>query len=165
MANKNSILEPLIKENERLRQENKQLQDSVETLNKRINTLEEKLAALKKNSRNSSKPPSSDIVKTKKSKAKEGKRKQGAQPGHPKHERLLFNSEQINKFYDHILPSCPDCHGQVTLRPDRCKILVDISLITAITPARCKASTFLIKVPVHNFMSRFGGFHQPSGFR
>ena len=118
MANKNSILEPLIKENERLRQENKQLQDSVETLNKRINTLEEKLAALKKNSRNSSKPPSSDIVKPKKPKAKEGKRKQGVQPGHPKHERLLFDSEQINKFFDHILPSCPDCHGQVTLRPD-----------------------------------------------
>lgn len=118
MANKNSILEPLIKENERLRQENKQLQDSVETLNKRINTLEEKLAALKKNSRNSSKPPSSDIVKSPKPQAKEGKRKQGAQPGHPKHERLLFDSEQINKFYDHILPSCPDCHGQVTLRPD-----------------------------------------------
>ena len=78
MANKNSILEPLIKENERLRQENKQLQDSVETLNKRINTLEEKLATLKKNSRNSSKPPSSHIVKPPKPQAKEGKRKQGA---------------------------------------------------------------------------------------
>ena len=88
MANKNSILEPLIKENERLRQENKQLQDSVETLNKRINTLEEKLATLKKNSRNSSKPPSSHIVKPPKPQAKEGKRKQGAQPGHPKRERL-----------------------------------------------------------------------------
>ena len=66
MANKESILEPLIRENERLRQENKQLQDSVETLNKRINTLEEKLAALKKNSRNSSNPdfPSKSLQKS-----------------------------------------------------------------------------------------------------
>ena len=120
MANKNSILEPLIKENERLRQENKQLQDSVETLNKRINTLEEKLAALKKNSRNSSKPPSSDIVKPKKPKTSENeaKRKVGGQPGHNKHTRPLYTEDQIDIRHPHVYPSCPDCGGKVTLRLD-----------------------------------------------
>ena len=120
MANKESILEPLIRENERLRQENRQLRDIVETLNSRINTLEEKLAGSKKNSRNSSKPPSSDIVKPKKSKTSENeaKCKVGGQPGHPKHTRPLFTEDQIDKRHPHVYPSCPDCGGEVTLRLD-----------------------------------------------
>lgn len=111
MANKDVIIE-------RLMQENQQLRQIVKSLNSQIDALREEIARLKKNSRNSSKPPSSDIVKPANPQAKEGKRKQGAQPGHLKHERVLFDPEQINKFYDHILLCCPDCHGQVTLRAD-----------------------------------------------
>ncbi len=48
----------------------------------------------------------------------QGKRKQGAQPGHPKHEHPLFDASQINQFYDYVLPWRPDCHGEVTLRQD-----------------------------------------------
>ena len=83
MSNANGIIESLIKENEDLRQENRQLREIVETLNRKINTLEEKLAASKKNSRNSSKPASSDIVKPKKPKTSEneGKRKAGDNRG------------------------------------------------------------------------------------
>ena len=62
MANKDAIIESLPKENERLRQENRQLQEIVDILNRKIETLEEEIARLKKRSRNSSKPPSSDIV-------------------------------------------------------------------------------------------------------
>jgi len=122
MTNKNSIIETLLKENERLRQENRQLRDIVETLNRRIDTLEEKLAASKKNSRNSSKPPSSDIVKPPKPEPKtneaDTKRKIGGQPGHPKHTRSLFTEDQINVPHNHVHPCCPDCGSEVELRLD-----------------------------------------------
>ena len=49
----------------------------------RIAALEAELAKAKKNSSNSSKPPSSDMVKPPRPSAKDGKkRKRGAQPGH-----------------------------------------------------------------------------------
>ena len=120
MANRNSIIEPLVKEIESLRQENRQLREIVETLNRKINALEEKLASSKKNSRNSSKPPSSDIVKPPKPKPceNEGKRRIGGQPGHPKHTRPLYTIDQIDTFHHHVHASCPDCHGKVILRLD-----------------------------------------------
>jgi hypothetical protein len=54
--------------------------------------LQVQLAAAKKNSATSSKPPSSDIVKPPKPSPPEGQaqRKIGGQPGHPKHEREPF---------------------------------------------------------------------------
>jgi transposase len=77
--------------------------------------LREQLAAAKKNSSTSSKPPSSDIVKPKQaSDGEEGsKRKIGAQPGHPKHERAPFPAEQVTRFVAHTLDACPDCGGLV----------------------------------------------------
>ena len=85
-----------------------------------MNTLEEKLAASKKTSRNSSKPPSSDIVKSKKPKTSEheGKRKAGGQSGHPKHTRLLYTKDQITGFHHHVHACCPDCGSEVELRLD-----------------------------------------------
>jgi len=64
-----------------------ELSRQVDLLQKRVETLERKVAQLSKNSSNSSKPPSSDITKPKAKKHGKGKRKIGAQPGHPKHER------------------------------------------------------------------------------
>ncbi|MBN1513184.1 MAG: hypothetical protein JXB13_14305 [Phycisphaerae bacterium] len=52
----------------------------------RIEKLEAEVARRDKNSSNSSKPPSSDIVKPAKRKEK-GIRRIGGQPGHRKHER------------------------------------------------------------------------------
>jgi len=101
-----------------LMQENRQLRETVVFLNNQIDTLREEIARLKKNSRNSSKPPSSDIVKPPKPPGKENKPKQGAQPGHPKHQRPLFEKDQIDEFHDYVLPSCPDCAGAVLLRLD-----------------------------------------------
>ena len=71
-----------------------------------------KLAAANKNSANSSKPPSSDIVKPPRRPSKK-KRKQGGQPGHPRHERPPFEAEQIDDTIDYALSSCPDCGGRV----------------------------------------------------
>lgn len=79
-------------------------------LKTKIQQLELQLAAAKKDSTNSSKPPSSDIVKPQSSPEPDGeKRTIGGQPGHPKHERELFATEQITSFFQHNLECCPDC--------------------------------------------------------
>lgn len=72
-----------------------------------------KLAQAQKNSTNSSKPPSSDIVKKPKDKPKNGKKRQrGGQPGHPRHERPAFPDDQVD-YSDLYCVECPDCHGPV----------------------------------------------------
>ena len=80
-----------------------------------IARLREQLAAAKKTSSTSSKPPSSDIVKPKLAGdgAGETKRMIGGQPGHPKHEREPFPPEQVTKFELYPLDACPDCGGEV----------------------------------------------------
>src|SRR3954470_14972614 len=83
-------------------------------LEARVAELEARLARLEKNSRNSSKPPSSDLVKPAAPVIKPGrpqrkKRKRGAQPGHPKHERPPFAPEEIDKTMDYTRARCPAC--------------------------------------------------------
>ncbi len=80
-------------------------------LQTKIVQLEEIIVQLQKNSSNSSKPPSSDIVKPESKKQNKGKRKIGAQPGHPKHERPLFPEADITKFHDYRLTACPKCNN------------------------------------------------------
>ena len=76
----------------------------------RIAKLEAEIARLKKNSSNSSKPPSSDITKPPKPKGKRGrkkKRKIGGQPGHKRHERTPFPPEEVDRFEEHNIELCP----------------------------------------------------------
>jgi transposase len=90
-------------------------QAQLETLKVTIVQLQQQLAAARKDSSTSSKPPSSDIVKPPKPPPPEGqdKRRIGGQPGHPKHERVLFPPEQVNGgFHDSWSDLCPTCgHG------------------------------------------------------
>ena len=81
---------------------------------KQISDLERQLASRRKNSTNSSKPPSTDgaagntrpPVQTRR---KKSKRKQGAQKGHPGHHRPLVPVAQV-KEVRHILPAaCKHC--------------------------------------------------------
>jgi len=75
-------------------------------------SVQAQLAAARKDSSTSSKPPSSDIVKPPKPSPPPGqdKRHIGGQPGHPKHERLLFPPEQLTEPVHHyLLEICPDC--------------------------------------------------------
>jgi transposase len=85
------------------------------TLKTALAQLQAQLAAARKDSSTSSKPPSSDIVKPPKPPLPEGqdKRRIGGQPGHPKHERALFPPEQVNGgSHDHFWELCPTCgHG------------------------------------------------------
>jgi transposase len=76
--------------------------------------LKTEIARLKKNSSNSSKPPSSDIVKPPKPVPPQGgKRKIGGQPGHERHLRAPFTPEQIDRVEPHTLQVCPACGGRV----------------------------------------------------
>lgn len=83
----------------------------VSQLLEKIQQLEEQLARASKNSKNSSKPPSSDIVKPPPKPLPSGeKRSQGAQPGHPRHENKLTAQDADNtKLYS--LTRCPGCNS------------------------------------------------------
>ena len=71
--------------------------------------LKERIAQLEKHSGNSSKPPSSDIVKPKtEKKDKKNKRKKGAQPGHQQHLRTPIAPELIDEIVKLELTNCPD---------------------------------------------------------
>src|SRR5208283_762778 len=82
----------------------------------RISALEAQLAKAKKNSSNSSKPPSSDLVKPPKPARKDGQQRQrGGQPGHEQYLRADFPPEAIDQVVPYTLACCPDCGGK--LRP------------------------------------------------
>ena len=79
-----------------------------------VRKLSGQVAAARKNSKTSSKPPSSDIVKPKPSPRPDGQKLViGGQPGHPMHVRELFSAEQITSFHRHELDACPDCGGAI----------------------------------------------------
>lgn len=97
MQNKDAIIEKLIKENFFIREENAMLKE-------KIQTLEEKIAQLEKNSSNSSRPPSSDIVKPVKVVRKSvRRRKRGGQHGHRKFSRQPFEPEQVDEVIEYEL--------------------------------------------------------------
>lgn len=86
------------------------LEQTVAALSDRIDQLEKRLEKLevqtKKNSQNSSKPPSSDSPFNKvKKKLKKGKRKRGAQKGHKGHEQQMLEPTETKI----ILPTICDC--------------------------------------------------------
>ena len=103
------------------------LEQRLEQLCARVAQLDAELAAAKKNSTNSSKPPSSDIVKPK-NKPKNGKkRKRGGQPGHPRHERPLFPDDQVDYTELHCV-ECPDCHGPIVPSKLSPKVIQQVEL-------------------------------------
>ena len=90
-------------------------QRQIDLLQRKVADLETKVAKLSKNSTNSSKPPSSDITRPKRQQRQQGKRKIGAQPGHPRHERPAFPEEDIKNFHEYRLEACPECgNAEVT---------------------------------------------------
>ena len=95
----------------------------------------DKLAKAEKNSKNSSKPPSSDIVNpgpqqdTSQGKADDTKkRKRGGQPGHERHERAPFQPDEIDETWFYFHSNCPCCGGKLvdTDLPD--KILQQVEI-------------------------------------
>ena len=90
--------------------------------------LTDKIAQLSKNSSNSSKPPSSDIVKPPR-KANQTQGKIGGQPGHPKHERPPFTTDQIDHRKPYPLDACPDCGGVLKFIPDAGRVVQQVEIV------------------------------------
>jgi transposase len=67
-------------------------------------SLREQIDRLKRNSSNSSKPPSSDLVKPPKEPKGKSNGNRGGQPGHAKHERTPFPPERIDRTVEYELP-------------------------------------------------------------
>ncbi len=107
------------------------LSRQVDLLQQRVEALERQVARLSKNSSNSSKPPSSDITKpgSKLSKGGKEKRKVGAQPGHPRHERPAFPEADIRTFFDYRLEACPKCgNAEVTFLDEPPRVLQQMEI-------------------------------------
>lgn len=95
------------------------LEAEVLGLRKQVDVLAEQL---RRNSKNSNLPPSSDPPgkpedEPKKDKRKK-KRKRGGQRGHRGHHRELVPPERVNEFVDFFPPYCNECCKPLPQRPD-----------------------------------------------
>jgi transposase len=93
----------------------------------RITELEAKLQKATRNSTNSSKPPSSDIVSPPRPRHR-GRRHIGAQEGHAAHFRQPFTPEQVDTVLDHRPDRCPRCGGTLDPLPDAPQIVQQADL-------------------------------------
>ncbi len=99
-------------------------------LQARVADLEARIARLEKNSSNSHKPPSSDIVKPKPPRPRRGKKRRiGGQPGHPRHERPPFPPDQIDRTEFHTLRHCPDCGGALRPASEPPRVVQQVELV------------------------------------
>ena len=87
-----------------------ELENQVAGLLRQVAELTEQVARLSKNSSNSSKPPSSDIVKPPKPDNPKGPRRQGGQPGHKGAARPPFRADQIDRVEELHPAACPHGH-------------------------------------------------------
>ena len=109
-----------------------ELIDLVLELVRRVEALEKQVARLRKDSSNSSKPPSSDIVKPPRTcpGGKAGrKRVIGGQPGHPKRERQPFAPDEIDEVFEYSVSDCPDCGGALKEAPGKGRVLQQVELV------------------------------------
>lgn len=112
MAKLDEKLLAVTERNAQVEEENARLHQEVARLPEEVARLQQQLAAARKDSSTSSKPPSSNIVKAKKPPAKGGtNRNRGRQPVHEQHLRKPFPPEAVNHFEPHTLDCCPDCGG------------------------------------------------------
>ena len=100
-----------------LRLQNAELLKQNAKLAEQVAKLTQQVARLSKNSSNSSKPPSSDIVKPPKPDNPKGPRRQGGQPGHQGVNRSPFRANQIDRVEELHPTACPhghigDVHGE-----------------------------------------------------
>lgn len=103
-------------QNAELRAENTLLREQVAALTAEVEELKRRLG---QNSRNSSKPPSSDPPmsrqerrKLARERAKESLRKAGGQPGHEGKHRQMAPPEQVDETFEHLPERCSGCgHG------------------------------------------------------
>ncbi len=92
----------------------------INLLSQTVKEEEIRIAKLSKNSSNSSKPPSFDLITKPKRDQGNFKRKIGGQKGHPIHKSPPFPPEEINHMRDYHLEICPVCKhaGDIIWLPD-----------------------------------------------
>jgi septal ring factor EnvC (AmiA/AmiB activator) len=108
--------ERLLRENEELRRKVAEREKQIADAEKQIADLERQLAGRKKNSTNSSKPPSSDGLageQRPRGRKHKSKRKPGAQPGHPGHHRPLVPSAEVSAIEVMLPKQCGHCRGNL----------------------------------------------------
>ena len=114
MNNRNIINSELKESLERQVKINKQLVEEIKRLRAEQEKLREENARLKKNSTNSSKPPSSDIVKPPRPKPKGKKRKRGGQKGQTRRDcKLTLDQAQEIVPYRPEKKSCGNCGARL----------------------------------------------------
>lgn len=108
---------------DQLAEREKQIADAEKQIadaEKQIADLERQLAGRKKNSTNSSKPPSSDgLAGEQRSRGRKhkSKRKPGAQPGHPGHHRPLVPAAEVDAIEVLLPQQCGHCGGGLPHNP------------------------------------------------
>jgi transposase len=110
------------REIENLRDQLAERDKRVADAEKQIADLERQLAGRKKNSTNSSKPPSSDGLageQRPRGRKHKSKRKPGAQPGHPGHHRRLVPSSEVSAVEVLLPKQCGHCGGSLPQKPGR----------------------------------------------
>lgn len=96
------------------------LANQVERLEGRVERLEGEVRELRRDSGNSSVPPSADPGGGKRGrKGKRSPRNPGAQPGHPGSGRRLLPVERVDEVIEHLPASCKKCGGSLAGRPGR----------------------------------------------
>jgi len=121
--------ERLLRENEELRRKvaerEKQIADVEQQIaerEKQIADLERQLAGRKKNSTNSSKPPSSDGLageQRSRSRKHKSRRKPGGQPGHRGHHRRLVPAAEVNVTEVLLPQQCRHCGENLPQEPEQ----------------------------------------------
>jgi transposase len=97
------------------------LANQVERLEGRVERLEEEVRELRRDSDNSSLPPSADpgAGKRRQGKRKRSDRRPGGQPGHPGSGRGLVPVERVDEVIEHLPGRCRRCERSLADRPAR----------------------------------------------
>ena len=133
LRRQNERLERQLEESQKqIRDKDKALRDKDQAIaekEKQIADLERQLAARKKNSTNSSKPPSSDGLagdqRTRK-KRKKSRRKPGGQTGHDGNHRPLVEPERVNEVISILPAECKHCGHGLPQQPDEIQTIGEV---------------------------------------
>lgn len=117
-------LERLRRENEKLREKIDEQANKIGEQKEQIEELERQLAARKRNSTNSSKPPSSDGLAgdpRPRGRKHKSRRKPGGQPGHPGRHRNLVPADRVDETRIVLPEKCRHCGRDLPQVPEKAR--------------------------------------------